>query len=90
MKKLPPGKSQMGHEPFSKVKLEGPKVRHDDHGKNASVPAKPGEKVPPNSHWEKQYKTAVGNQDKSGIRAFDPMRSKDRPCTHVKVNEQDH
>jgi hypothetical protein len=42
-------------------------------------------------HWEKEYKgTPVGNQKKSGIRAFDPMKSKDRPHTHEKVNETDH
>lgn len=43
-----------------------------------------------NQHWEKDYKDPVGNQNKSGIRAFDPMKSKDRPHTHKKVNETDH
>lgn len=41
-------------------------------------------------HWEKQVKQPVGNQKKSGIRAFDPMKSKDRPHTQEKVNEEDH
>lgn len=48
------------------------------------------EKPQEKRHWEKTYKQTVGNQNQSGIRAFDPMRSKDRPHTHEKVNEQDH
>ncbi len=41
-------------------------------------------------HWQKEYRAPVGNQKKSGVRAFDPMKGKDRPHTHVKVNDQDH
>ena len=41
-------------------------------------------------HWEKDVKAPLGKQTRSGIRAFDPMKAKDRPHTHVKVNETDH
>jgi len=41
-------------------------------------------------HWEKHYSPSTGNDDKSGIRAFDPRSGKDRPHTQHKINELDH
>jgi hypothetical protein len=34
-----PGTSQLGHSPFGKEKLEGPKKHHDDHGPYDSGPS---------------------------------------------------
>ncbi len=51
------------------------------------------QKVKPKSHtehWEEHYSFSEGNDDKSGIKAFDPRPGKDRPCTHNKINELDH
>ncbi len=89
-KKKSAGIDPHGHAPFSKVKLESTKRHHDNHGKDASVPAKGNKPATPNQHWEKQYKEPEGNQKKSGIRAFDPIKGKNRPHTHEKVNETDH
>ena len=47
-----PGKAPLGHGPFSEVSLEGPKKHHDDHGSNASVPAKGEGRAIPGDHWE--------------------------------------
>ena len=50
-----PGTSQLGHSPFGKEKLEGPKVHHDFHGKTDSVPGKGKGMAIPDKHWEKHY-----------------------------------
>ncbi len=69
--------------------LEGPHVKHHNHGPNASVPAKAGKQVPPKEHWEMHYDDApTAKPTPSG--AFLPKRSKDRPTPHLKVNECDH
>jgi hypothetical protein len=83
-----PGLDPLGHKPFSKVKLEGPKVHHENHGSNASVPGKGNGKVVRGEHWEKQY-----NPQQSRARPeskFDPIQGKDRPTMYNKVNETDH
>jgi hypothetical protein len=88
-KKLGPGMAQLGRAPMTKDKLEGPKVHHDDHGPNDSVPAKGSKRAIPGEHWEQQfsrksmYTNAPGNE-------MNPKLAKIRPCTHVKVNETDH
>ncbi len=67
--------------------LEGPHKKHHDHGKDASVP---GDKRLPNEHWERHYEMCPKDVKNTHANAFDPKRSKHRPCTHVKVNETDH
>lgn len=91
MGKLKPGMSQLGHPPFSNVKLEGPKVHHDDHGPNASVPKKGDGRAIPNEHWEVQYDPTV-HKDSRTTRGseFSPKRSSDRMTTYVKTNKEDH
>lgn len=85
-----PGKNQLGHDPFSKVKLEGPKKHHDDHGKEASYPAK-GKPVS-GEHWEMKYSTNAPSGDMIGMAGsdFNAKCAKDRKTTHLKVNETDH
>lgn len=62
---------------------------HHDHGNDASVPAKGNERAVPGKQWEIQYNPLpAGKSTPAG--AFDPKRSKDRPCAHNKVNESDH
>ena len=69
--------------------LEGPHKKHHSHGPHDSVPGK-GLSAP-KEHWEVKYNPMMHGEDKpSGISAFDPRCAKDRPCTHHKVNEQDH
>jgi hypothetical protein len=42
-------------------------------------------------HWEMKYDpTPKGESKKQSIQNWDPMKSKDRPCTHEKINESDH
>lgn len=97
-KKLPkennsnPGTSQLGHSPFSKVKLEGPKKHHDFHGMTDSVPAKGEARAIPGEHWEKTY-DATHCSDylrMTGGDAFEPKVATDRKTTHIKVNREDH
>lgn len=84
-----PGIDPLGHPPFSDVSLEGPKVHHDDHGPNASVPAKGSARAIPGEHWEMQYNpTPEGENTHAG--AFLPKRSKMRPQPYDKINECDH
>lgn len=78
----------------SKVKLEGPKMHHDNHGVDASNPAvgKSGGTPAPSGHWEKHYPV---NEPSANMRAtqgadFNPKRGKERKTTHLKVNETDH
>ncbi len=84
-----PGLAPLGHEPFSNVKLEGPKKHHDDHGPNASVPAKGDARAIPGEHWEMRYNQyGVWSEKPSG--AFLGARSQDRPQPHDKLNAEDH
>jgi hypothetical protein len=85
------GKSQLGHAPGSKVKLQGLKRHHDDHGPNASVPGKGGGQVPSQEHWEKTFRTTPDKDTPRRMGSeFDPRQAKNRMTTHVKVNECDH
>ena len=87
-----PGKSPLGHHPFSDVKLEGPKKHHDDHGKDASRPMKGNNRAIPNEHWEKGYDLcgASENMKLTGGADFAPKRSDERKTTYIKVNREDH
>lgn len=87
-----PGVRPLGHSPFGKEKLEGPKKHHDFHGNTDSVPAKGNKRAIPNEHWEKMYDAtdASRHEDRVGGSAFNPKCAKDRPTTHIKVNETDH
>lgn len=73
-------------------KLEGPKKKHDDHGKNASVPAKGEGRIPKEKHWEKQYSQWEPSKNMEATMGsdFNPKRAKDRKTTHLKINECDH
>jgi hypothetical protein len=84
-----PGTDPLGHSPMSKVKLEGPKVRHDDHGKDASFPS---HKHIPGEHWELRYNATGPSQNMIDTEGadFNPKCAKDRKTTHIKVNETDH
>lgn len=68
--------------------LEGPHVKHHDHGKDASVPAHGKGVAIPQAFRELHIPCAEGGDTPAG--AFLPKRSKDRPQPHQKVNETDH
>ena len=87
-----PGTSQLGHPPFSNVKLEGPKKHHDFHGNDASVPARDDKRIPHGEHWEKTYDAtgASATMNRNGGADFNPKRGQDRATTHIKVNREDH
>jgi hypothetical protein len=84
-----PGVRPLGYGPAGKEKLEGPKVHHDYHGMTDSVPGKGKGMAVPSGHWEKQYNPLPHGNDHGG-KAFDPRIASDRPCTHNKVNMDDH
>jgi hypothetical protein len=70
--------------------LEGLKKHHDNHGKDASVPAK---KNPiPNQHWEMRYSTCEPSRNMELTQGSDfvAKRPSDRKTTYVKVNKEDH
>ena len=92
VKKLPPGMAPLGHSPFSKVKLEGPKRHHDDHGPNASVPAKKNVRAIPAEHWERHYSLCEPSQlmKETGGSDFVAKNPSDRGTTYKKVNREDH
>jgi hypothetical protein len=71
-------------------KLEGPKKHHNDHGPNASVPAK-GNPIP-QKHWEKHYSLWEASQTmkETGGADFAPKKSDERKTTYLKVNREDH
>lgn len=68
------------------------KVHHDNHGSNASVPAKGNKRIPSEQHWEKSYKQyeCSPNMYKTGGSDFDAKQSDKRKTTHLKVNREDH
>jgi hypothetical protein len=72
-----------------RASLEGPKKHHDDHGMNASVPAHGNAKAVHGEHWERHYQMNHPNT-RTPATAFDSKRSDERPCTHIKVNREDH
>lgn len=87
-----PGVAPLGHQPFSKVKLEGPKREHDFHGNDASVPAKGKGAAVPNKHWERSY-DATGPSKNMFLTEgsdFNPKTSQERKTTYIKVNRDDH
>ena len=88
-RKLNPGQAPLGHSPGSKVKLEGPKMHHDFHGNDASVPAKGNKRAIPGEHWEMQY-TKNGTTGNKVMDLYNPICAKDRPTAHKKVNTSDH
>lgn len=85
------GKAPLGHSPFGKEKLEGPKVHHDDHGSKDSVPGKGKGIAVPADHWEKRY-SMNDVHDKKGLAGSDwnAKVANTRTCTHTKVNREDH
>lgn len=87
-----PGMSQLGHSPFSNVKLEGPKKHHDDHGDKASVPAKGNARAIPGEHWERHYSLNEPSQTMKVTEGADfaPKCSDERKTTYLKVNREDH
>lgn len=87
-----PGMSQLGHRPFGKEKLEGPKVHHDDHGSHASVPGKGKGMAVPGQAWEREYKGWEPSRNMELVEGsdFNPKFSTHRKTTHLKVNAEDH
>lgn len=87
-----PGKDPLGHGPFSKVKLEGPKKHHDDHGKDASRPMKGDGRAIPREQWEMQYDLCAPSRNMYLTEGADfaPKRSDERKTTYLKVNREDH
>lgn len=83
------GMRPLGHQPLSRVKLEGPKVHHDNHGSKASVP---GKKHIPGEAWERTYDATDASKNMHLVEGadFNPKRSDMRKTTHIKVNREDH
>ncbi len=73
-------------------KLEGPKVHHNYHGKDASVPAKGNKRAIPNEHWERSYDPCYPSRNMEITKGADfaPKISSERKTTYVKVNKDDH
>lgn len=69
--------------------LEGPHKHHHSHGKDASVPGK-GPSAPGRPHQEHYEMILKRNTTTQAGFEWGPRKSKDRPCTHTKVNECDH
>ena len=90
--KKSPEMAPLGHSPFGKEKLEGPKVHHDDHGSDASYPAHGSKRAVPSGHWERLYNVTGPSQNMIDTEGsdFNPKRGRDRKTTHIKVNESDH
>jgi len=84
-----PGMNPLGHSPFGKEKLEGPKMHHDDHGSDASIAS--GTHLP-GKHWERLYDATGPSRNMVNTEGadFNPKCSKDRKTTHIKINETDH
>lgn len=84
-----PGVRPLGHSPFGKEKLEGPKKHHDFHGATDSVPS---HKHIPGEHWERSYDATHASRNMEIVEgaAFNPKCAKDRKTTYIKVNESDH
>jgi hypothetical protein len=86
-----PGRDQLGHSPFGKEKLEGPKVHHDDHGSDASNPMKGTARAIPGQHWELSYDPVVYHNNRYVKGAeFNPKCSDERKVTYRPINREDH
>lgn len=87
-----PGQSQLGHMPMSKVRLEGPKMHHDNHGSKDSVPMKGSAQAVPNQHWERGYDAYDPSRNMILTEGadFNPKCPSDRKTTYIKVNKEDH
>lgn len=83
------GTNPLGHNPNSKVKLEGPKKHHDYHGKDDSVPAKGKANAVPQKEWEMHYNPQEPRHNRPEA-DFDPECPRYRPKLYNKVNETDH
>ncbi len=57
--------------------------------KTADVIMKGSGRAVPNQQWEKNFNLTPDGMPEPAT-CFNPMRPKDRPSTHVKVNECDH
>lgn len=90
--KKSPGLAPLGHSPFGKEKLEGPKNKHDNHGKDASMPAKGNARAIPNQHWEKSYDLCAPSKNMVDTMGSDfvAKNPSDRKTTYLKVNREDH
>lgn len=68
------------------------KRHHDNHGKDASVPAKGSHDIAPKLHWEKHYSLSKPsrNMELTEGADFAPKRSDERKTTYTKVNKEDH
>ena len=84
------GMAPLGNPPMSKVKLEGPKKHHDNHGSKDSVPGK-GYSVP-GEHWERKYDATDASKNMKLVEGadFNPKCADERKTTYIKVNKQDH
>ncbi len=87
-----PGIAPLGHSPKSKVKLEGPKRHHDDHGPLDSIPGKGNGMAVPGDHWERRYDLTNASKNMTYTEGadFNPKCSDERKTTHIKVNSTDH
>ncbi len=66
------------------------KTVHDGNTrKDASVTLHGFSQLSPNEQWECNVNPDVQNGN-NPQGAFEPKRSKDRPCTHKKINDTDH
>ena len=72
--------------------LEGPKVHHDNHGKNASHPTGGNKDAVPCKPWEMHYNLcgASRNMELTEGSDFAPKQSDQRKTTYIKVNREDH
>lgn len=84
-----PGVEPLGHPPMSKVKLEGPRMKHDNHGSTDSQPMKGNGQAIPGEHWEMSYQPN-GSMGSNPPGYFNPKRPSERFNTHNMVNECDH
>lgn len=67
------------------------KTVHDgNHRKDASVTKKGNGPAVPQTHWEQNLNLTPAGIPNTPAGAFLPMRGRDRPQPHVKVNECDH
>lgn len=84
------GIDPLGHLSHARVKEEGPKMHHDNHGKTDSQPLKGKGYAIPGEHWERAYNPdpEYGMNDPKG--AFCPKVASERPNTHNMVNKTDH
>ena len=87
-----PGVDPLGHPPFSKISLEGPKKHHDFHGTDASIPAKGNKRAIPGEHWEVGYNLCEPSPNMYATSGSDWVAKNPttRKTTHLKVNETDH